>query len=324
MNAPAYVGIDTSNYTTSVAVVSASGEVLANLKAPLPVKEGERGLRQSDAVFSHVRNLPSLMERAETVLKGLSPAAVGVSVRPRDAEDSYMPCFLAGQAAAASMAAALHVPLYTFSHQNGHVMAAAYSSGASETLLSAPFGAFHVSGGTTEALYVEPCGADFRITLVGETADINAGQLVDRVGVAMGLKFPCGVELERLATENVKKVPKPRVHVRDCVCNLSGAENLAVRLYRETNDPALVSAYVLATVGETLSGMTDGLLARYPDLPLLYAGGVMSNRILQDLLGKRYTAHFSEPQYSADNAAGIALLTRRRHLRETDESASDL
>lgn len=316
MSLPCYVGIDTSNYTTSVAIASADGKILANLKSPLPVKDGERGLRQSDAVFSHVRNLPTLMKEAEKLLVGYTPLSVGVSVRPRNAENSYMPCFLAGEAAATAMAAALHIPCYTFSHQNGHVMAAAYSSEHTDELLSAPFGAFHVSGGTTEVLYVEPEGCDFRITLVGETADINAGQLIDRVGVHMGLRFPCGVEMERLARENAKKIPRPRICVKDCICNLSGAENLSVKLYADTKDASLVSAYVLETVGETLSALTENLLTRYPGLPLLYAGGVMSNRILQKKLSKYHNVYFSEPQFSADNAAGIALLTRRRHLAE--------
>lgn len=316
MSFPCYIGIDTSNYTTSIAIASAEGNILANLKAPLPVKSGERGLRQSDAVFSHVRNLPLLMKQAEPLLRKLTPLAVGVSVRPRDAKDSYMPCFLAGEAAAESMTAALHVPCYPFSHQNGHVMAAAYSSGRAAMLLQAPFGAFHVSGGTTEVLYVEPASCDFRITLVGETADINAGQLIDRVGVQMGLSFPCGAAMEKLANENTKKIPRTRIHVKDCVCNLSGIENLAVKLYKDTGDASLVSAYVLETIGETLTELTEGLLARYPKLPLLYAGGVMSNRILQKKLGSRFNACFSEPQFSADNAAGIALLCRQRHLAE--------
>jgi N6-L-threonylcarbamoyladenine synthase len=314
MSQTVYLGIDTSNYTTSVAIAGEDGEILANLKAPLPVKVGERGLRQSDAVFSHVKNLPTLMERAEAILNGHTIAAVGYSARPRDAADSYMPCFLAGQVSASSLAAGLHVPLYAFSHQNGHVMAAAYSSGASDTLLTAPFGAFHVSGGTTEMLYVEPNGTDFSITLIGETADINAGQLIDRVGVHMGLNFPCGIQTELLANKNTKKIPKPRIHVKGFDCNLSGAENLAVKLYDETGDASLVSAYVLETVGETLIRMTEALTERYPGLPLLYAGGVMSNRILQKKIGSRFSAYFSEPQYSADNAAGVALLTRKRYL----------
>ncbi len=314
MPTPCFVGIDTSNYTTSVAIALADGTIVANLKRPLPVKEGERGLRQSDAVFAHVRNLPSIMNEAKAILSDYEPIAVGVSSRPRDAEGSYMPCFLTGEAAGASFAAARSLQYYTFSHQSGHVMAAAYSSGSLDSLLSAPFGAFHVSGGTTDVLYVEPNGCDLRITTVGETADINAGQLIDRVGVRMGLKFPCGPRLEALANENTEKVPRPRIHVKNCTCNLSGAENLAVKLYEETGDPALVSAYVLETIGETLSALTSELLLRYPGLPLLYAGGVMSNRILQNKLASRFKAYFSEPQFSADNAAGIALLTRLRHL----------
>ena len=316
MPSEVFIGIDTSNYTTSFAIASRDGEILANLKAPLPVKEGERGLRQSDAVFSHVRNIPELMERAKPFLENTRILAVGVSVRPRDAEESYMPCFLAGRAAASAISATSHTPLYSFSHQNGHIMAAAYSSGKAEELLSAPFGAFHVSGGTTEMLYVTPREEDFDITLVGETADINAGQLIDRVGVYLGLKFPCGAEMEMLARENKKKIPKPRVHVKDFTCNLSGVENLAKKIYDDTGDKSLVSAYVLDTVGETLREMTEKLLSRYPDLPLLYAGGVMSNKLLQEKLGKLFLSYFSEPQFSADNAAGIALLTRRRYQRD--------
>ena len=316
MPTPCYVGIDTSNYTTSVAIAHEDGRIIASLKRPLPVKEGERGLRQSDAVFSHVRNLPLIMDEIKELLAEYEPIAVGVSTRPRDAEGSYMPCFLSGEAAASAFSTALRIPLYTFSHQSGHVIAAAYSSGHLDSLLSAPFGAFHVSGGTTDVLYVEPCGSNLKITTVGGTADINAGQLIDRVGVRMELSFPCGPQMETLAASNEKKTPRPRIHVKNCSCNLSGVENLATRLYEETGDAALVSAYVLETIGETLSALTTALLRLYPDVPLLYAGGVMSNRFLQKTLGARFTAYFSEPRFSADNAAGIALLARLRHLTE--------
>jgi len=170
-----YVGIDTSNYTTSIAVADEKGEVVANLKLPLPVREGGRGLRQSEAVFAHVKNLPQLMHRLREVIKDYHVEAVGVSVRPRDAEDSYMPCFLTGEAAAASFAAGLRLPLYRFSHQNGHLMAALYSSGATHALTGRTFGAFHVSGGTTEMLLVKPNGTDFSVELLGGSADLHAG-----------------------------------------------------------------------------------------------------------------------------------------------------
>lgn len=311
-----FVGIDTSNYTTSAAVCSMDGQILANIKEPLPVKAGECGLRQSDAVFAHVKNLPTVMERMREALRGLTPLAIGVSATPRDAEGSYMPCFLAGRAAAESMAAALDLPVYAFSHQNGHIMAAAYSSGQMEHLLEAPFAAFHVSGGTTEVLHVTPDRVGFSVKLVGETEDLNAGQAIDRVGVMMGLSFPCGRELEALASQNTRALPRPRVSVRNGNCNLSGLQNLAEKLWRESGDRAYVSAYVLSFVGSTLQEMTRQLDARVAPIPIVYAGGVMSNRYLQEVLGARPNSYFAQPQFSADNAAGTALLCRQRFLSD--------
>lgn len=314
MKQACFVGIDTSNYTTSIAICTEEGEVIANLKAPLPVKEGECGLRQSDAVFSHVKNLPVLMQRLREHLGAFDVRAVGCSTRPRTVEGSYMPCFLAGRAAAESFAAALGVPVLEFSHQDGHVMAALYSSGESERLLRSRFIAFHVSGGTTEALSVTPHEDGFSIELIGETKDLNAGQAIDRVGVAMGLQFPCGKEMEQLASGFVGKPPRPRICVRDGDCHLSGLQNLAEGLWKETGDRALVSAYVLDFVAETLRAMTQAIDEKDPTIPVLYAGGVMSNRRIQGLLSVRENTYFAEPQFSADNAAGIALLCRRSFL----------
>ena len=316
MTEKCYVGIDTSNYTTSLALVSEGGHVLENLKMPLPVKEGGRGLRQSEAVFAHVKNLPVLMSRLEEALQRREPIAIGVSARPRDAEGSYMPCFLSGEVAAASLAAGLHLPIYRFSHQSGHLAAALYSSGASEALAGKPFGAFHVSGGTTEMLLVRPSGNDFAVELIGGSADLHAGQAVDRIGVALGLGFPCGPALEELARTNEKKIPKPRISVKEGTCNLSGLENLALDLYARTEDKPLTAAYVLRFLTDTLAKMSEWLRESAGPLPILFAGGVMSNRIiaagLRERLGK--DVYFAEPAFSADNAAGIALLCRLRAL----------
>ena len=316
MNKLCYVGIDTSNYTTSAAVCDSEGNVVANLKCPLPVAEGGCGLRQSDALFAHVKNMPELMARLDAALEGYSIAAVGVSTRPRDAEGSYMPCFLAGDAAARSFVAGRNIPVYEFSHQSGHIMAAAYSSGEMARLLSAPFCAFHVSGGTTELVRVVPKTAGFDVTLLGGTLDLNAGQAIDRVGVAMGFKFPCGPALEQLALKNTAKVPKPRICVKGLECNLSGLENLATGLYKKENNPELCAAYVLRFVGETLRTMTRNLRETYTDVSVLYAGGVMSNSIIKNMLRAEGNVYFSEPAFSADNAAGVALLCRAAHMAE--------
>ena len=316
MKTPCFVGFDTSNYTTSVAVCTEAGEVVANLKSPLPVKAGECGLRQSDAVFAHVKNLPGLMQELRGVTRDRQVLAVGVSTRPRNVQDSYMPCFLAGKAAAEAYAAANDLPLFATSHQEGHVMAAMYSSGAGDKLCGRPFAAFHVSGGTTEALLAEPTDRGFSISLIGETLDLNAGQAIDRVGVMMGLQFPCGREMEQLAATYSGKLPRPRISVQNGNCNLSGLQNLAERFWKETGDPAATSAFVFSFVGETLAAMTRAIDERTPGLPIVYAGGVMSNRRLQALLGVRENTYFAEPQFSADNAAGCALLCRQQYLNQ--------
>jgi N6-L-threonylcarbamoyladenine synthase len=311
-----YVGIDTSNYTTSVALCDARGEIVANLKLPLSVKEGDRGLRQSDAVFAHVKNLPVLMRELGVLLKDYEVRGIGVSACPRDAEGSYMPCFLTGEVAASALAAGLDVPVCHFSHQSGHLMAALYSSGEADALLRGRFGAFHVSGGTTEMLLVNPESAGFSVELLGGSVDLHAGQAVDRIGVALGLSFPCGPALEKLAMMNEKKIPKPRISVRDGSCNLSGLENLALDLYHKTNDKALTSAFVLRFLTKTLAEMAKWLREMHGELPILFSGGVMSNQIiakeLREALGNVY---FAKPAFSADNAAGIALLCRAQLLQ---------
>lgn len=303
------LGIDTSNYTTSVALMYGDGELIANIKRPLKVNDGERGLRQSDAVFAHIKNIPSAMEEAREYLGGRVPSAVGVSARPRNLEGSYMPCFLSGVAVAESVAASLGVPLYQFSHQCGHVMAALYSSG-SEELMKDRFAAFHVSGGTTELLLVKGAECGFDAELVGGTKDLNAGQIIDRIGVFLGMPFPAGPHLERAALAYNGKIPSKKVSVDGTYANLSGLENMAQKLYAESQDVAKTAAFVFEYLGNAIVKMCEGLVQKYGDMPFVFAGGVMCNSIIKEKLRARFDARFAEPMMSADNAVGIAELTR--------------
>lgn len=302
------IGIDTSNYTTSVALMHTDGELIANIKYPLSVKTGERGLRQSDAVFAHVKNIPLAMADVREKLGNEKIVAVGVSEKPRRIEGSYMPCFLSGVSVAESIGAALSVPVYKFSHQCGHIMAAIYSSGCFE-LLKENFAAFHVSGGTTELLSVKPVEGGFDASLVGGTLDLNAGQLIDRIGVYMGLDFPAGPQMERLALMNTDKVPKKKVKTSGLEINLSGVENMAKRLYEETKNQALTSAFVLDYIAEAISALSMAYIDKYGETRFVYAGGVMSNSIIKAKLSSRFNSVFAEPCMSADNAVGIAYLT---------------
>lgn len=312
-----FVAFDTSNYTTSIAVADGEGKMIANLKSPLPVAKGERGLRQSDAVFAHIKNLPDLCDRLSSVIIGKRVAAVGYSACPRDAEGSYMPCFLSGKTAAHAFASGVGVPyVFPFSHQSGHITAALYSSGCMDFIKEGrKFLAFHVSGGTTEALLVDTSSGGVNVRLVGETADINAGQLIDRIGVKLGLSFPCGIEMEKLASKNTMKLPKPRITVKNGVCNLSGAENLALSLFEKEGSAEQTAAYVFEFVADTLMQMTKDLISAYGDMPVVFAGGVMSNKLMRAKLSSVCDAHFACPEYSSDNACGVAILTYLEYLK---------
>lgn len=313
-----FLGIDTSNYTTSAALyyepkgpeTGRPGEVRME-KRLLPVEKGKLGLRQSDAVFAHVKALGGIMERVFAD-RGERPRAVGVSVSPRDEKGSYMPCFLAGEMAARSVGAALGAPVYSFSHQAGHIAAALYSA-YRLSLFERPFLAFHVSGGTTECLRVRPGeGKPFDIEVTGRTLDLNAGQAVDRIGAMLGLPFPAGPELERLALES-ECAYSPRVTFRGRDCCLSGMENRAASLLEGGEEPRNIARWTLDYLARVILTMTERCLELHPGLPLIYAGGVMSNSLIRDAVRARYGCGFAEPAYSADNAAGIAVLCARQH-----------
>ncbi len=305
-----YLGIDTSNYTTSAALYNTQTGEITQQKKLLPVREGQLGLRQSDAVFHHTAQLHTLFEELVRGVDTKQIAAVGVSSRPRPVSGSYMPCFTVGQNTAKILSAALKIPLCEFSHQEGHISAVLYSAKKTE-LFNRDFLAFHVSGGTTEAVLAKGLGSGFELELVAQTLDLNAGQAIDRVGLMLGLKFPCGPQLEQLALKNTEKL-SARPTIKGCDCCLSGVENQCKKLISQGKSPEYVSAYCLEFIRKTLEKMTDALLEKHGELPLVYAGGVMSNSIIKNSFKEKYNAAFAEPVFSSDNAAGIAYLCYRK------------
>lgn len=303
------LGIDTSNYTTSVAVYDGVGVVQRKLL--LPVKAGEKGLRQSDAVFHHTARLYPLVEEIFAEIRNQKVEAVGVSSRPRDAEGSYMPCFSVGVNAARCIAAALDAPVYSFSHQSGHIAAALYSADRLD-LIKEKFIAFHVSGGTTEMLLVTPDAENiFAVEIIGETLDLNAGQAVDRAGLMLGLDFPCGVQLEGLALQS-KKTFSARASVKGGSCSLSGLENKCRNMIDSGESREDTARFCLDFIIASLDKMTAYALNEHGSLPLLYAGGVMSNSIIREHFQNKYGAYFAKPEFSCDNAAGVAILANER------------
>jgi N6-L-threonylcarbamoyladenine synthase len=313
-----FVGVDTSNYTTSAALAAEDGEILLNIKKLLPVAPGERGLRQSDAVFLHTKAAPDIIESLKSFIADYSPdaavAAVGYSYAPRDAEGSYMPCFLVGKALGRSIAFGSGVPAFEFSHQAGHVMAALYSAGAL-SLADMEFAAFHVSGGTTELLKVRPDAERiFSIEKAGGTLDISAGQLIDRVGVRLGFGFPAGRFVDEAALSYDGERDGAKICVKGLDCNLSGAENAALKIYDKERDAARTSAFVLEFVSKTLMKLTSNLREGDPDVKILYSGGVMSSGYIKKKLSVP-DSYFASAEFSSDNAAGTALLALEKYKR---------
>lgn len=298
------IGFDTSNYTTSCAWFD--GEKGENFSRLLDVKPGELGLRQSDALFSHIKRLPELSDRLFAHLKPENICAIGVSTRPRAVEGSYMPCFLAGESQARVLADALHVPLYTFSHQQGHIAAALWSAGRLD-LLQKPHLAWHLSGGTTELLLITPEQKNVRAEKIGGTTDISAGQLIDRTGQLLGMQFPSGKAIDAAAGES-DCTEFFRVKVSQYEFSLSGVQNQIQSFYQSTGDASATASYCLRSVIHAIRKATQNALKAYPDYPVVLSGGVASNKLLR-LKMQDMDAVFAAPEFSTDNAMGIAVLT---------------
>ena len=301
------LGIDTSNYATSLAVFDTAGEVVCAKKRFLPVKEGQLGLRQSDALFHHTTALPEMLEELSGEFDLTQISAVGVSQKPRPVEGSYMPCFLAGVSAATAFSKARGIPLIRTTHQQGHAAAALFAA-KGEELFRQKVLLFHISGGTTDLLL---CDQVEQIETLGTSTDLYAGQAVDRVGVKLGVGFPAGVEVSRLAALCGEPI-KPKSSVKGMQCSLSGLENQCNALLAAGKSPDYVCKYCLLCVADTVVKMTKAAQTTGSPGYSFCAGGVMSSDIIRQWVQQRLPqVYFVPGLYSSDNAIGVSILAAR-------------
>ena len=301
------IGFDTSNYTTSIACFDGNGGL--NCSKLLPVKAGELGLRQSDAVFHHTKSLPELSGRLFSNVEVGKISAIGVSTRPRAVDGSYMPCFMVGYSHAKLLADALHVPVIECSHQQGHVAASLWSAGRLD-LMDTPHLAWHLSGGTTELLLVEPEGMNVKCTRIGGTTDISAGQLIDRTGQLLGLPFPAGKHIDALSKE-AKNKDLFKVKCPGMEFSFSGVQNKVAAYYEVCQDPVETAGYALRCVCYGVFTATKNAMQAYPGLPVVFSGGVASNDMLREKIAPLNPV-FAKPEFSTDNAMGVAVLAYRQ------------
>lgn len=308
------LGIDTSCYTTSFIVLSIeTGEILFEDNRMLKVKDGERGLRQSEGFFMHSGQLTEIFEKMSRQLPVAGLKAIALSSKPRNIEDSYMPVFHAGLLFCKNISNALGIPLYEFSHQEGHIKAALKTCGLDDE--PSHFISMHLSGGTTELLDVKNEGKRYEINVIGRTLDINFGQLIDRIGVKLGLPFPAGRMMDELAkTSDCQSFFKVDFKFHEDF-NISGMENKYMKLI-ESHDPAYIAKHLFNTIGRVIELWIN---EREKHIPIILAGGVASNSIIRTYLeqnSKHGSIYFASPEYSRDNALGIAELGRESYWRK--------
>lgn len=305
------LGIDTSNYRTSLCLAQEDGRIVAEAKRLLKVKEGKRGLQQSEAVFQHVMNLPELSEQMKWMDYEIE--AICVSEKPRPVDQSYMPVFKVGEGLAKSLATYLRVPLHLTTHQEGHIAAGEYT--AAERPAENRFVAVHLSGGTSEVLLCERHAAGYAIEKVGETIDLHAGQLVDRIGVALGMTFPAGPELEKLATQSTGEF-RVSSAVDGLTFSFSGPEASLLRaLEAQKASHADIARATEQCIANTLEKALRNAVEQGLPKEILIVGGVAANQYMRERLLKRLEhpavkakLFFCDPVYSGDNAYGVAML----------------
>ena len=308
------LGIDTSNYKTSIALTNIDGDIVYDKRILLNVDKGKRGLRQQEALFQHINNLPILFDDMFKCFDAHDVACVSVSDKPRTISGSYMPAFLAGVSQAEVLASSLKCPLYRFSHQDGHVRAASIFTGLNE---SKHYVSLHFSGGTTEVLLYE----DGKLSIIGGTKDISFGQLLDRIGTELGLIFPCGEELDNIAYEYLnqsnssKEINLPKIKSKSGYINLSGIESAVFRYIKgralDKNEINHLILAVFSNISSAILDMLEDIYDKYKINDFLFAGGVSSSKTLRKMLDEADAKHnfvFCEPMLSSDNAIGISLL----------------
>ena len=310
-----FMGIDTSNYTTSIAFVDLKGKVIFEHRKLLEVKKGQRGLRQSEAFYQHSFNLPEILKLSKGLVDFKDVCAIGVSTRPRNLEGSYMPVFKCGENYANFTGDVLNIPVYNFSHQEGHVKAITSFNPVGDKFI-----AFHLSGGTNEVLKIDNNKENpnlMDIEIIGKTLDISMGQLIDRIGVLMGLPFPAGPYMDQLALDflsnnkDEKLLNIKPIKVKGLDINVSGIETQIGRKLEEGSHEK-IACTVMEAIVKTLEKQVKICKEMYPERCIVFAGGVSKSQFIRNYFKDQVIFG----KYSSDNGVGTAILCKDQYLLE--------
>lgn len=303
-----FIGIDTSCYMTSIACLL--DNKVFQYKKPLVVKDGECGLRQSEALFQHIKNLPVLFDelKKDINISDYKDIYITVSTKPRNVENSYMPVFLAGESYADVISSVLGATLIRTSHQDGHIMAAIFSENKL-SMLNEPFISLHLSGGTTEILLCEYKDNGFLCKIVGGTKDLPCGQFIDRIGVLTGRDFPSGKFLDYSAINFHGNIEKRKPCIKEGYMNFSGEETHIRRLYENKKINADEAAYMtMSYISNSVKEAVINIKRIYGVSNVIMAGGVSSSSFLRREFSDVPDVYFASPEFSGDNAVGVCFI----------------
>lgn len=312
LNKSYFMGLDTSAYTTSLAIVDSAETLIYDQRIQLPVKEGELGLRQSNAVFEHLANMPNLYPKELEYCREGNLKALAVSTRPRPVPGSYMPVFKVGESFGRFLAQTAGLIFLPSTHQEGHIMAGLWSAKQAP----GPYLVIHLSGGTTELLAVkETKPGSLEIKLVGESEDLNAGQFIDRLGKIMELPFPSGPALEKLALNCGEESINLPVAVKDNKISFSGPASHAERLLKKGCDKEKIARAIEECIAVSLARAISNIQGSLDHFKAILAvGGVTANQQVRKRLKEELgdlEVLYAPPELSTDNAVGLAVQAAR-------------
>lgn len=303
------LAIETSCDETSVAVLKNKTELLSNIIAS-QINSHKRfgGVVPEVASRHHVEVITDCIDQALTQanIKAKQLTAVAVTQGP-----GLVGALLVGIAAAKAFAWANNLPVLPINHMAGHLMAA-----QSQQELRYPLLALLVSGGHTELVYVEKAG-DYRI--IGETRDDAVGEAYDKVGRVMGLSYPAGREIDRLAQNGQDKYHFPRAMIKEnhLEFSFSGLKSAFINRYHQAKQKGEslaredLCASFQAAVLDILLAKTKQALKDYPASMFVLAGGVAANQGLRqrliDEIAKDIPLVIPPLRLCGDNAGMIAL-----------------
>lgn len=307
-----YIGIDTSSYTTSLAVLDDKDRIILNSREILKIKDGQRGLRQQEAVFQHVNNLPDLIGDMIKKIDISKIEVISCSSKPRNKENSYMPVFVVGKGQAFVLSKTIGCSYKEFSHQEGHIASVLLDN---KSIVNNQFLSLHISGGTTELLLVDNKKQNSEIEIIGGTLDLNIGQLIDRIGVEAGLKFPCGKKMDEIAQKGSILDFTILIKIKDNTWfNLSGIENHFKKLIRsELYKIEDIFATLFHIISLFLYKVIVNSSIKYNLNNIVITGGVAANSILREyltmeLIKENIILYFPSIDLCTDNAVGIAYM----------------